>query len=182
MKPRPEDASDGPPCPGCLGPHDLRACSDMFDLVAFFDAKVAWSRATFGPGHRRGFLVHSALAIAPDGTTLGLVLQHWTARDDARRGDHHQRPLADKESAIWGDATHAVEGWAAVDGDGLTVTPGFIDVHTHDDATVLHDLLDRLESSALFSEESCSFSQRDLLDNLQTWIDKARGQLTPAGS
>jgi len=42
---------------------------------------------------------------------------------------------------------------------------------------VLDDLLDRLESSALFSEESCSFSQDGLLDNLQLWIDKARGQL-----
>ena len=47
-------------------------------------------------------------------------------------------------------------------------------------ATVLHDLLDRLESSALFSEESCSFSQSGLLDNLQLWIDKARGQLEKA--
>lgn len=44
-------------------------------------------------------------------------------------------------------------------------------------ATVLHDLLDRLESSALFSEESCSFSQSGLLDNLQLWIDKARERL-----
>jgi hypothetical protein len=43
---------------------------------------------------------------------------------------------------------------------------------------VLLGLLDRLESSALFSEESCSFSQRDLLDSLQLWIDKARAQLT----
>jgi hypothetical protein len=42
---------------------------------------------------------------------------------------------------------------------------------------VLLNLLDRLESSALFSEESCSFSQKDLLDNLQVWVDKARGQL-----
>jgi hypothetical protein len=41
---------------------------------------------------------------------------------------------------------------------------------------VLLNLLDRLESSALFSEESCSFSQKDLLDNLQVWVDKARGQ------
>lgn len=38
---------------------------------------------------------------------------------------------------------------------------------------VLHQLMDRLESSALFSEESCSFSQRDLLDKLQVWADKA---------
>ncbi len=42
---------------------------------------------------------------------------------------------------------------------------------------VLLNLLDRLESSALFSEESCSFSQKDLLDNLKVWADKARGQL-----
>jgi hypothetical protein len=42
---------------------------------------------------------------------------------------------------------------------------------------VLLGLLDRLESSALFSEESCSFSQKDLLDNLQVWVDKARAQL-----
>jgi hypothetical protein len=43
--------------------------------------------------------------------------------------------------------------------------------------TVLHDLLDRLESSALFSEESCSFSRKDLIESLQMWLDKARQQL-----
>ncbi len=42
---------------------------------------------------------------------------------------------------------------------------------------VLLDLLDRLESSALFAEESCSFSQAGLLDNLQLWLDKAAQQL-----
>jgi hypothetical protein len=42
---------------------------------------------------------------------------------------------------------------------------------------VLLNLLDRLESSALFSEESCSFSQKDLVANLQMWVDKARGTL-----
>jgi hypothetical protein len=42
---------------------------------------------------------------------------------------------------------------------------------------VLHALLDRLESSALFAEESCSFSQTDLLDSLQLWLDKAQLQL-----
>ena len=44
-------------------------------------------------------------------------------------------------------------------------------------AEVLHSLLDRLESSALFSEESCSFSQKELLDTLQMWVDKARALL-----
>ena len=38
-------------------------------------------------------------------------------------------------------------------------------------------LIDRLESAALFSEESCSFSQTDLLDSLQMWLDKARARL-----
>jgi len=44
-------------------------------------------------------------------------------------------------------------------------------------AEVLLGLLDRLESSALFTEESCSFSQTGLLDNLQLWLDKAQAQL-----
>ncbi len=42
---------------------------------------------------------------------------------------------------------------------------------------VLRQVLDRLESSALFSDESCSFSQKDLLDSLQQWLDHAQGQL-----
>jgi hypothetical protein len=42
---------------------------------------------------------------------------------------------------------------------------------------VLSQLLNRLESAALFTEESCSFSQKELLDSLQLWIDKARLQL-----
>lgn len=42
---------------------------------------------------------------------------------------------------------------------------------------VLGDLLDRIEASALFSEESCSFSQKDLLGGLQLWAEKARAQL-----
>jgi hypothetical protein len=43
---------------------------------------------------------------------------------------------------------------------------------------VLGNLLDRIEASALFSEEICSFSQKDLLDSLQAWADKARAQLS----
>ena len=46
--------------------------------------------------------------------------------------------------------------------------------------TVLGELLNRLESSALFSEESCSFSQGELLDSLQMWLDKARPHLPAA--
>ncbi|MGL6205859.1 MAG: hypothetical protein ACRC2X_16230, partial [Giesbergeria sp.] len=45
---------------------------------------------------------------------------------------------------------------------------------------VLLNLIDRLEASALFTEESCSFSRKDLLDHLQTWVDKARSALPGA--
>ena len=43
---------------------------------------------------------------------------------------------------------------------------------------VLGNLLDRIEASALFSEESCSFSQKNLMASLQLWADKARARLT----
>jgi len=40
--------------------------------------------------------------------------------------------------------------------------------------TVWLDLIDRMESSALFTEESCSFSQTELIDSLSIWLDKAQ--------
>jgi len=45
---------------------------------------------------------------------------------------------------------------------------------------VLHALLDRLESSALFEGESCSFSQRDLHEHLQGWLAQAERRLADA--
>ena len=47
-------------------------------------------------------------------------------------------------------------------------------------SSVWSQLLDRLESSALFSEESCSFSQHELLDSLSLWLEKAELRLNPA--
>jgi hypothetical protein len=38
---------------------------------------------------------------------------------------------------------------------------------------VMEDLLGRMESGSLFTEESCSFSQEDLQSNLAAWLDKA---------
>ena len=40
-------------------------------------------------------------------------------------------------------------------------------------AEVAENFLGRLEAGSLFTEESCSFSQQDLLDNLQLWLDQA---------
>jgi hypothetical protein len=42
---------------------------------------------------------------------------------------------------------------------------------------VLNGQLDRMESSALFSEESCSFSHKDQLAALKLWLEKATAQL-----
>ena len=42
------------------------------------------------------------------------------------------------------------------------------------DAAVLEKLLAPLEASALFSEESCSFSRTDLADSLAQWLQHAR--------
>lgn len=39
----------------------------------------------------------------------------------------------------------------------------------------LDNILQRLESGASFQEESCSFSQRDLLDALGAWLDRVEG-------
>jgi hypothetical protein len=43
---------------------------------------------------------------------------------------------------------------------------------------VAEDLLGRLEAGSLFTEESCSFSQEDLLANLTVWLDKASQTLS----
>ncbi|MES2104605.1 MAG: hypothetical protein V4634_11335 [Pseudomonadota bacterium] len=47
-------------------------------------------------------------------------------------------------------------------------------------AQVLEDLLGRLEAGSLFTEESCSFSQSELIAQLGMWLDKAAQQATPA--
>ena len=42
---------------------------------------------------------------------------------------------------------------------------------------VLGQITDSIEASALFSGESCSFSEGDLLNALQAWLDKAQAKL-----
>jgi hypothetical protein len=47
---------------------------------------------------------------------------------------------------------------------------------------VLEDLLGRLEASSMFTEESCSFSQKDLHTGLTTWLQKAQQTLAAQAS
>lgn len=42
---------------------------------------------------------------------------------------------------------------------------------------VMEDILGRMEAGSLFTEESCSFSQEDLVTTLDMWLDNARRTL-----
>jgi hypothetical protein len=42
---------------------------------------------------------------------------------------------------------------------------------------VLDDVIMRVESSRLFSADSCSFSRESLIETLATWLDKAAARL-----
>lgn len=63
--------------------------------------------------------------------------------------------------------TQLVRNWR-MDGARLPLPERYLDV--------LNQLLDRMESGALFTEESCSFSQKDQLASLKIWLEKARQQ------
>ena len=42
---------------------------------------------------------------------------------------------------------------------------------------VMEDILGRMEAGSLFTEESCSFSQEDLVTTLEMWLDNAQRTL-----
>ncbi|MDR2325326.1 MAG: hypothetical protein LBE51_08005 [Acidovorax sp.] len=44
-------------------------------------------------------------------------------------------------------------------------------------AELLLNVLDRMEASALFTEESCSFSHQEQLNTLDLWAEKAQARL-----
>ena len=57
-----------------------------------------------GNGFGRGLLVHTTLAVTPDGVPQGLLAQQTWTRDPAESGKKHrrkQRPAAEKESQKW---------------------------------------------------------------------------------
>ena len=63
-------------------------------------------------------------------------------------------------------------GWRAEQGLIAALPPRY--------GQVIESLLSRFESAAMFGEESCSFSQTDLIDSLALWLDKAQAQLKAA--
>jgi len=77
------------------------------------------------------------------------------------------KSLRDKESEV----TQFCVLWRSQDGLLDLLPPRFRDV--------MEDLLGRLESGSAFSEESCSYSQEDLLTALEDWLAKAKARLEP---
>ncbi|RRS02781.1 hypothetical protein EIP75_18570 [Aquabacterium soli] len=73
--------------------------------------------------------------------------------DDAAQGRLSMQELASQ----WRDAAKQHQP---------SLPPRYLDV--------LDRVLSQLESSALFTEESCSFSQADMLGALRDWLHKAR--------
>ena len=73
--------------------------------------------------------------------------------DDFKHGDLSPQDLA----RTWRDAAQSHQP---------ALPPRYIDV--------LERVLNQLESAALFTEESCSFSQADMVAALGEWLAKAR--------
>jgi hypothetical protein len=69
-----------------------------------------------GNGYGRGLLLHSTLAITPDGVPQGLLAQQTWTRDPAESGKKHrrkQRPAQEKESQKWLRGLAALNAHAA---------------------------------------------------------------------
>lgn len=67
--------------------------------------------------YSRGVLLHSCLAISPQGVPLGIVDQQMWTRPVEQLGQRHQRrakPTADKESQRWIDGLHACQAALAM--------------------------------------------------------------------
>jgi hypothetical protein len=74
---------------------------------------------------RHGVLLHSVLAVSPDGVPLGVLWQQWWAREGeagGQRATRKQRPTADKESQKW--LTAEREAVAALAPETVVVTVG----------------------------------------------------------
>jgi hypothetical protein len=69
-----------------------------------------------GNGYGRGLLVHTTLALTPDGVPQGVLAQETWTRDPAQTGQKHrrkQRPAAEKESQKWLRGLAALNALAA---------------------------------------------------------------------
>lgn len=84
-------------------------------------------------GHgQQGILVHSVLAVSPQGVPLGLLQQESWTRDPEQAGSRHQRrkkPTSQKESGRWLRAQEATLAALPDDTDVLTIADREADIY-----------------------------------------------------
>jgi hypothetical protein len=105
----------------------LDDCPRVLALQDTTDLNFAGLKATTGLGYTSGatvpgLLLHSTLAVRPDGLPIGLLTQQIWARDPAAKGrtrDRRRRAATDKESYRWLD--HAQAARAALPADRTVV-------------------------------------------------------------
>ena len=69
------------------------------------DVSMNGHKKTEGLGYcseyTKGVQVHSCIALKPDGTNLGLVVQEYDTREQAKQEARKKRPIEEKESYRW---------------------------------------------------------------------------------
>jgi hypothetical protein len=91
----------------------------------------------------RGLLLHTTLAVRPDGVPLGVLDQACWGRPEQLAAEHHDRPISEKESVKWLNGIIAAE--AAVDTLPAPQRPRLI--HVMDREGDIHEVLQQIDPS-----------------------------------
>jgi len=143
--------------------HPLVFCAVDGSSLAYADARGARALGALGPRAKggKGLKTLLGLAVAPDGTPLGLLGTRLWARGPKPARHHHARALADKETRFWHEAIdEAVDALAPVapacrlwfqldrEGDGWTLLHKaqaleaeghWVTIRAKADRTLVHD-------------------------------------------
>ena len=76
------------------------------------------------------------------------------------------------------EAKQLLEHWLVGQAESKDLITGFRELAVTDQLPekylmALESVISRIESSSLFTEESCSFSKKDLANALEFWLEKA---------
>lgn len=76
------------------------------------------------------------------------------------------------------EAKQLLEHWLAGQAESKALITGFRELAAGNQLPekyliALESVISRIESSSLFTEESCSFSKKDLANALEFWLEKA---------
>ncbi len=85
------------------------------------------------------------------------------------------------------EAEQLLANWLSGEVESKTLITGFRELATTDQLpekylVALESVISRIESSSLFTEESCSFSKKDLASALKFWLEKAQQYQLKASS